>query len=74
MDEMLDIVKSSLSHKPDRLHAHGSSQTTRPLPQSVPSLESRPGWDGGGIVAEDEFDDYGTGTGIEGDLEMGDEE
>ena len=36
--------------------------------------EERPGWEGDEDMMEEEYDDMGTGAGVEGDLEMGDDD
>ena len=69
MNEILDIVKASLSSRPTSL-----SHTTISQRQAFGMNEDRPEWDDGDVVVEDDFDDQGAGAGIEGDLEMGDED
>ncbi|OCB91071.1 hypothetical protein A7U60_g1708 [Sanghuangporus baumii] len=81
MDEVLDVVRSSLARpNPLFLPLDEQRQEQSAQPSSSARIihmqehETRLGWeeetDGEHI---DEFDDLGTGAGVEGDLEMGDD-
>ncbi|KAL5482326.1 hypothetical protein ACEPAI_8920 [Sanghuangporus weigelae] len=81
MDEVLDVVRSSLAQpNPLFLPSDEQSQGQSAQPSSSARIihmqehETRLGWeeeaDGEHI---DEFDDLGAGVGVEGDLEMGDD-
>lgn len=78
MDEVLDVVRSSLT-KPLFLPT-GAKEPPAGLPAHTGVAEgnqNRPGWEAGegeGAGQEDEFDDMGMGAGVEGDLEMGDDD
>ena len=77
MEEILEVVRSSLTGtNPLFLPSEGDYEKqgspTRAERTHVP--ETRLGWEEGEDVrVEDEFDDTGAGAGVEGDLEMGDE-
>ena len=64
MDEILEVVRASLSTPP--LHSQ-LSQAQSPEKLEYPEDE----WD---ESPADEFDDTGHGAGVEGDLEMGDDD
>ena len=77
MDEVLDVVRSSLS-KPLFLPVE-TEEDQNILPSRIgqDSQEDRQGWEmgvDGDAGDEDQFDDMGAGAGVEGDLEMGDDD
>lgn len=76
MDDVLSAVRASLSTPTANTLNPSSDAAVESLgAQAIDSemYEGRPGWEEGEGV-EEEFDDYGAGAGIEGDLEMGDDD
>ena len=80
MDQVLDVVRSSLTEsKPPFLPTEeeaGESRDNVGPSQNASGHDNRPGWgevEADGERFDDVFDDFGAGAGVEGDLEMGDE-
>ena len=75
MDEVLGIVKSSFSERADPSQPSGPNQSEKQFKFiNIFPQKSRPEWEDGDVFVEDDFRDDGAGAGIEGDLEMGEEE
>lgn len=73
MDEILGVVSRSLSATAATTSAQSASSTNGPTyTETVDAYEVEQGWE---HDAEDaEFDDVGEGIGVEGDLDMEDDD
>lgn len=73
MDEILGVVSRSLSATAATTSAQSASSTNGPTyTETVDTYEVEQGWE---HDAEDaEFDDVGEGIGVEGDLDMEDDD
>ncbi|EJC98412.1 uncharacterized protein FOMMEDRAFT_96793 [Fomitiporia mediterranea MF3/22] len=73
MEDVLQVVRSSLE-KPLFLSADDNEDPPSNLQNGAERdvYKERRGWEEGGEL-EEEFDDFGAGAGVEGDLEMGDD-
>jgi len=72
IDEILDIVKGSLSEPPDPSTRTNGIQNPPEIPPMQIVVEEGEQWDedADAIYDDEYFDDTGAGTGVEGDLEM----
>ena len=73
MEEVLEITRDSLGGP----SAIPSAPVAAPAPSADifdAEYDDRPGWDDDGEGEEQEFDDGGAGAGVEGDLEMDDDQ
>lgn len=74
MEEIIELVKSSLQTPDVELLERKEAQAVMSYGEHDAEYEERSGWEGEDDNLEDEYDDMGAGAGIEGDLEMGDED
>ena len=75
MEEIIGIVKSSVYNPDPEVVEEGDVQKViMSYGEHDADYEERPGWEGDEDMMEEEYDDMGTGAGVEGDLEMGDDD
>lgn len=76
MEDVLNMVKASLADRSLKTKVADVGEDTGHAFANRTAEDYREGWDDGNdrMVMEDEYEDDGTGAGIEGDLEMGDDE